>query len=178
MQSRYVDSPRFVLLFTPLRSPLSVSLFSRGHGGGGWRKLSPRFHPNVTDLTSREDAARFPRIIILLSYNSFNSRESKTRGSNVGAPSHSQRLSGERLRYVLNERRRDATRRRPWERVEIGTFCRRDSTMTLRDRNSRETSRAARSFHFSNFIVLSTRYRRTDQMQMVASSLSFHARDE
>lgn len=43
-------------------------------------KLSPRFHPNVTDLTSRGDAARFPRIIILLSYNSFNSRENVARG--------------------------------------------------------------------------------------------------
>lgn len=43
-------------------------------------KLPARFHPNVTDLTSRGDPARFPRIIILLSYNSFNSRESKVAG--------------------------------------------------------------------------------------------------
>jgi len=62
---------------TPRRS--SVNGVGREEEGEV-EKLSPRFHPNVTDLTSRGDAARFPRIIILLSYNSFNSRPSKTRG--------------------------------------------------------------------------------------------------
>lgn len=62
---------RFVL------APLLGHPLARGHEAGV-EKLSPRFHPNVTDLTSRGDAARFPRIIILLSYNSFNGRASKT----------------------------------------------------------------------------------------------------
>lgn len=102
-------------LFIP---PLSRS--ERGHDEGV-EKLSPRFHPNVTDLTSRGDAARFPRIIILLSYNSFNSRESKTRESmpdslpRILAPIVRRALA---LCYVLNERRHDAPspmgERRDW----------------------------------------------------------------
>lgn len=67
----------FFLLSTLPRCPLWSA--SREVMKQGAEKLSPRFHPNVTDLTSRGDAARFPQIIILLSYNSFNSRESKTR---------------------------------------------------------------------------------------------------
>lgn len=61
----------------PLRVSMPSRSASRGVATSEVEKLSPRFHPNVTDLTSRGDAARFPRIIILLSYNSFNSRESK-----------------------------------------------------------------------------------------------------
>lgn len=103
-------------------------------------KLSPRFHPNVTDLTSRGNIARFPRIIILLFYNSFNSRESKMREENNARISlyrvHA-RSFGERLRYALNERRHDAVTHGS---VEIGTFYRCDSTMISHDRNSRESS--------------------------------------
>lgn len=91
----------------------------------------------MTDLTSRGDAARFPQIIILLSYNSFNSREGKTGEEDNAGFSLSRRSAGERLRYALNERRRDAVAH---GNVEIGTFCRRDSTMIPHDRNSRESS--------------------------------------
>lgn len=79
MQSESVRLRVFLFFARPL-SPLGQPLVESHSRGGGAEKLSPRFHPNVTDLTSRGDAARFPRIIILLSYNSFNSRESKTRG--------------------------------------------------------------------------------------------------
>lgn len=137
MQNENVYYPFFLLFalpFGPLRSA------SRGVMKQGVEKLSPRFHPNVTDLTSRGDAARFPQIIILLSYNSFNSRVSKTGprgGSKAGMLGSLYRPSGERLRYALNERRRDAVAH---GNVEIGTFCRRDSTMIPHDRNSRESS--------------------------------------
>lgn len=82
MQSENVYHPLFLLLAL-CRALVPFSVSFRGVTKQGVEKLSPRFHPNVTDLTSRGDAARFPQIIILLSYNSFNSRESKT-GSGGG----------------------------------------------------------------------------------------------
>lgn len=109
MQSRYVDSPRssFSLRFSVLRSRSASREVT-----AGVEKLSPRFHPNVTDLTSRGDAARFPRIIILLSYNSFNSRESKTRGVMPGSLAFAQTVRRAfALCFKWKAPRRDATRR-------------------------------------------------------------------
>lgn len=69
--------------FAFLRTRGSASQKSRREEeeeGGGRRKfpsflpsIDGRLGPNVTDPPSRGDAARFPRIIILLSYNSSNS---------------------------------------------------------------------------------------------------------
>lgn len=81
MQNENVYYP-FFLLFALPSGPLWSA--SRGVMKQGVEKLSPRFHPNVTDLTSRGDSARFPQIIILLSYNSFNSRASETGGREQG----------------------------------------------------------------------------------------------
>lgn len=86
--------------FALLRFPSSAFRSASREVTAGVEKLSPRFHPNVTDLTSRGDAARFPRIIILLSYNSFNSRESKTRESNAGLPRiHTDRPASVRVMF-------------------------------------------------------------------------------
>lgn len=101
---------------------------NRSHGA---EKVSLCFHgqlhPNVTDLASRGDAGRFPRIIILLSYNNSNSwredsrRRRRRRRAGV-AHLHSRWANACPIRArspLVNERRRDADTR---GNTEIGTF--------------------------------------------------------
>lgn len=86
MQSKNVCHPLFLLFELPCCPLRSASRRASWSGGQkrwrNFRRVSIRTWP-IWHLEGI--AARFPQIIILLSYNSFNSRESKTgEESNVG----------------------------------------------------------------------------------------------
>lgn len=128
-------------------------------------EVSPRFHgqlhPSVTDLASQGDARRFPRIIILLSYNSSNSWIGEAgihedahlhpRGSNAARYAHSP---------LVNERRRDADAH---GNTEIGTFYRGEpSFVRFTSKLGEPSSRTRHAFELEDFPTARGRTRCVD----------------